>query len=58
MLGFLFLLASVVIFLPPGHETIQITSSHPQTSTIVPEGISFQIFCFLFIFLPSLTKQT
>lgn len=55
MLRFLFLLASVVIFLPPGHDTIQITSSHPQTSTIVPEGISFQIFCFL---LPSLTKQT
>ena len=56
MFGFLFLLTSVVIFLPPGHGTIQIISSHPQTSTIVPEGISFQLF--IASFLPSLTKQT
>ena len=50
MLGFLFLLPSVVLFLLPGYDTIQIISSHPQTSTIVPEGISFHIFS-VFYFL-------
>jgi len=45
MFGFLFLLTSVVIFLPPGHGTIQIISSHPQTSTIVPEGSNITLSC-------------
>jgi hypothetical protein len=45
MLGFLFLLTSVVIFLPSGYDTIQIISSHPQTSTIVPEGSNITLSC-------------
>ena len=44
MLRFFLLLTAVLIFSPPSRHTIQIISSHPQTTTIVPEGKTFQTF--------------
>lgn len=45
MLRLLLILTTVVIFCPPGHRSIQIISSHPQTSTIVPEGSNITLSC-------------
>ena len=39
----LLILTTVVILCPASHRSIQIISSHPQTSTIVPEGKRFQM---------------
>ena len=44
MLRFFLLMTAVLIFSPPSRHTIQIISSHPQTTTIVPEGKTFQTF--------------